>query len=123
MLTPTVIMLVSGAITVVLGYPLKQRKVPPNWFYGFRTPATLKDPALWYGVNEKTGKDLMILGGVLVVLAACLTAIDVKPAALTGVCVAWIALGSSLMLARGLIFIQQEQRKTRKLAHEDSSRE
>jgi hypothetical protein len=114
MLSPLVIMLVTAVLTVAFGYPLKHRKVKPNWFYGFRTPATLKDPVLWYEVNEKTGKDLMTLGGVLFVLAASLGAMKVKDVALAGACMAWIALGSTLMVGRGLLFIQQETRKTRK---------
>jgi hypothetical protein len=106
-------MLVTAVLTAALGYPLKQRRVPPNWFYGFRTPATMKNPDLWYEVNQKTGKDLMVLGGVLFVLAASLGAMNVKPVAFAGACMGWIALGSSLMVARGLLFIQQEKRKAR----------
>jgi hypothetical protein len=113
-MSPLVIMLVTAVLTVALGYPLKARRVPPNWFYGFRTPATMKNPQLWYEVNQKTGKDLMTIGFVLFVLAASLGAMNVKPVALAGACMAWIALGSALMLARGLMFIQQELRKTRK---------
>ena len=36
--------------------------VPPNPIYGFRTPATLCDPSLWYAVNRYSGKWLLGCG-------------------------------------------------------------
>lgn len=105
---------VSALITIVAGFPLQARKIKPNWFYGFRTPATLKDEALWYDVNEKTGKDLVVIGNVLAVLAAAMFALDVKPAGFTGVCVAWIMMGGMLSVFRCWVFVSQRSRLTRK---------
>lgn len=103
----------SGLLTILLGLPLKRRKVKPNWFYGFRTPATLKDEALWYDVNEKTGTDLVMIGNVLAVLAAAMFGLQVSPGNFTGVCVAWIAMGSALSVFRCFMFVTQRTRAAR----------
>ena len=58
--------IVIGALFVVFGIPLKQGRVPPNYFYGFRTPRTLTDEKVWYPVNRVLGID-MIRGGVVIV--------------------------------------------------------
>jgi uncharacterized membrane protein len=36
--------------------------VPPNPLYGFRTPATLQDPSVWYPVNRVAGRWLAATG-------------------------------------------------------------
>jgi uncharacterized membrane protein len=58
-----------GALFVVLGIPLKQGRIPPNYFYGFRTPRTLRDEKVWYPANRVLGID-MIRGGVVIVAGA-----------------------------------------------------
>lgn len=39
----------------LLSVPLILRKVPPNPVYGYRTPTTLRQPALWYEANAYFG--------------------------------------------------------------------
>ncbi|QSQ15719.1 SdpI family protein [Myxococcus landrumensis] len=58
-----------GMMYIVLGVPLVLGKVPPNGGYGFRTPKTLSDPRIWYAANRVTGQDLVIAGGVILVLS------------------------------------------------------
>jgi uncharacterized membrane protein len=58
--------IVIGALFIVLGVPLKQGRIPPNHFYGFRTPRTLRDEKVWYPANRVLGID-MIRGGVVIV--------------------------------------------------------
>jgi hypothetical protein len=113
-LTLLLIFLGSAVITIALGLPLKKRKIKPNWFYGFRTPATLKDEALWYDVNEKAGHDLVMIGNVLAVLAAAMFGLQVSPSNFTGVCVAWIFMGATLSVFRCFVFVSQRTRATRK---------
>ena len=48
------------------------RRVPPNHWYGFRVPKTLRDPYVWYEANHVAGRDLL-LAGVAVLLAALFT--------------------------------------------------
>jgi len=47
---------------ILLGIPLKQGAVPPNWWYGFRTRKTLSDKDIWYTVNRVTGIDMIRVG-------------------------------------------------------------
>ena len=60
---------IIGAAFVVLGVPLMRRRVPRNGWYGFRIGATLRDDEIWYVVNERGGRHLVILGGTLIAVA------------------------------------------------------
>ena len=53
-------LLVACAVTAVIAIPLILRRVPPNSFYGFRTPRTLADRDLWFRVNHFAGWALLI---------------------------------------------------------------
>ena len=59
----------AGIVMAFVGYPLWRGHIPPNGTYGFRTPETLKNPELWYQVNQQTGFELLVLG--LVVAVSC----------------------------------------------------
>ncbi len=59
-----------GATFVALGFPMYRRMVRPNSIYGFRIRLTLDDPAVWYPVNERSGKHFIVTGLVLIVLGA-----------------------------------------------------
>jgi uncharacterized membrane protein len=63
------LIMLLGALFVGLGYPLKLGRVPPNHFYGFRTPRTLTNESTWYEVNRVIGID-MIRGGVVIIAAS-----------------------------------------------------
>ena len=62
---------VAGLLIAALSLPLILGKVPPNLWYGFRTPRTLSDPSIWYPANSYAGRWLLI-SGVLIALAAIL---------------------------------------------------
>ena len=55
--------LVVDAVSILISIPLVLRKIGPNVVYGYRTRATLSDPALWYEANALFGRRL---------IAACL---------------------------------------------------
>jgi uncharacterized membrane protein len=55
-----------GVVFVVLGLPLKHEKIPPNWFYGFRTPKTLSSKEIWYPINRVAGIDMIRTGVVMI---------------------------------------------------------
>ena len=65
-------------------------------------------------MNEKAGKDMLVLGNVLAVLAAAMFGIKVAPGTFTGACVAWILMGSALLVGRGVLFITQRTRLTQR---------
>ncbi len=92
---------------VALGIPLFIRVVPPNPLYGFRTPRTISDAAIWYPVNRVTGA-WMIMAGVLVGLAA----IGAYRAGLDGAVAAFINIaalivGAAAMCVHGFIVLRR----------------
>jgi hypothetical protein len=52
----------GGILLAALSVPLILRKIPPNGLYGFRIPATLNDPQLWYSVNAFAGRRFLVVG-------------------------------------------------------------
>jgi uncharacterized membrane protein len=60
-----------GVLFVALGLPLMARRVPPNHWYGFRVPKTLKpgNERIWYDANAYSGR-LMTWGGALTAVGA-----------------------------------------------------
>ena len=59
----------SGLLLIGISIPLIQRRIKPNYWYGFRTRRTLSDPAVWYEVNVYAGKRLLICGVITTVAA------------------------------------------------------
>jgi uncharacterized membrane protein len=55
-----------GGVFIALGFPLKKDKVPPNYWYGYRTKKTLANKDLWYEVNRVAGSDMVYAGAILV---------------------------------------------------------
>ena len=66
--TGVVYPVVVGAVFVALGVPLARRRVRRNSWYGYRIPLTLKDDAIWYPVNERGGRHLVVLGSTLILV-------------------------------------------------------
>ena len=70
MISVTVTSLLFGLVGVLfvgLSIPLMRNRVPPNRFYGFRTPKTLSDTKIWYEVNRISGKDLFVAGVIITI--------------------------------------------------------
>ena len=58
-----------GLLITVVALPMMYDKIPPNNFYGFRTPRTLSDPNVWYPANRVAGRNLAIAGVIVVTTA------------------------------------------------------
>ena len=56
--------LAACGLFVLVALPLAARKIPPNFFYGYRTRATLSDPAIWYDANAHFGRGLLLASAV-----------------------------------------------------------
>jgi uncharacterized membrane protein len=52
----------TGLLLAGLSIPMILKKIPPNGLYGFRVPATVNNPAIWYDVNTYAGWRLLIVG-------------------------------------------------------------
>src|SRR6186997_1123438 len=86
-----------GLVFVALAIPLIRRRVPPNSLYGLRVPATFADEGVWYEANARSGRDLLRLGLVLIVLALVLP--------VTGIAVDVYALAWSAVTVVGTLVV------------------
>ncbi len=71
-LTMLVMQICASLVLIVLSIPLIRRMVPPNMWYGFRVPRTLRDPVVWYEANAYSGKCLLAAGLVIVAASVSL---------------------------------------------------
>ena len=62
-MSTTVACALAGLLAII-AVPLALRLIGPNAWYGFRTPATLADPALWYSVNAFAGRTMLAAAAV-----------------------------------------------------------
>jgi len=99
----------TAALFVALGIPLSRRRVRPNWLFGYRTPATLRDPELWYAVNARAGADLIGVGIVLGVLAA-VTSAACNSVMFALLCTAWLLGGTLFTVVHGALYIRESRR-------------
>jgi uncharacterized membrane protein len=99
-----------SVLLFVLGIPLWRKLVPPNWWYGFRTPTTVRNAYIWYPVNRVTGLWMMAVGPV-----TALTALVVYRAGLPIDAAAWVnlaalSIGIVGMLVHGGIVLRRVQK-------------
>jgi uncharacterized membrane protein len=71
--TLVIVNLAIPLVIIALSIPLVYSKVPPNGWYGFRTPKTLSSDAMWYRTNKIGGRYFIVaavfqLAAVLVVV-------------------------------------------------------
>jgi hypothetical protein len=59
----------SGLLLAGISIPLIQRRIKPNYWYGFRTRHTLENPQVWYDVNAYAGRQLLV-SGLMTAIAA-----------------------------------------------------
>jgi uncharacterized membrane protein len=64
-----------GVLFMSLSVPLIRNRVPPNRYYGFRTPKTLSDAKIWYEVNHISGNDLFVAGAVITISSLVMFAV------------------------------------------------
>ncbi len=102
MLGLTLLFIATGALMIALAIPLMRRRVKPNSLYGLRIPATFADDWVWYEANARSGRDLLILGSVLVATALTLFIIPgVTPDLLAGVSAAVAVVGAVICAVAG----------------------
>ncbi len=92
---------VIGLLSIVTGLPLARRRVPPNRWYGIRLPATFADEYVWYETNAAGGRDLMVLGIIVVGVAVIPPQLATLSAAqYAGLSAGVFVVGSSAMVVR-----------------------
>jgi hypothetical protein len=92
-----------GLASLLVGWPLARRRVPPNRWYGLRLPATMANPAIWYEANAVCGEDLVRLGAVLFTVALGLLFVRGLPElGYVVICLAVFLVGSLRTTVRGI---------------------
>ena len=84
-----------AVVTMLVALPLIRGRLPPNPWVGFRTPRTLRDPALWYAVNAYGGR-LLFAAGVLFLGASAALAL------VPGIGADAYAVGGAVVLGLGV---------------------
>jgi uncharacterized membrane protein len=101
-MVPELLFPVLGLLLLALGWPMAARRVRPNRWYGLRVPATFADETVWYDANAVAGRDMMILGAAIVVVAVALPRLPGFPeSAYAGVCAGILAVGALISTVRG----------------------
>jgi SdpI/YhfL family protein len=77
---PDLVFIGIGIVSIAVGLPMADRRIPPNRWYGVRIRETFADEHIWYEVNARAGRDFALLG-VLAVAAAVALAGVLPPAA------------------------------------------
>src|SRR5882762_9387979 len=63
---------IGGVLLIAISLPMIYDKIPPNGFYGFRTPRTISDPSVWYPANRIAGRNLALAGVIVATTALVL---------------------------------------------------
>jgi hypothetical protein len=101
-LAPELLFPLLALLLIGLGWPLATRRVRPNRWYGLRVPATLADETVWYEANAVTGRDMVALGAVVLVIAVVLPhATRLRGDTYAGFCAGVLGLGSLVLTLRG----------------------
>jgi len=86
-------------VSVAVGLPLAARRIGRNRWYGLRVPAAFASEQVWYEANAAMGRDLVVVGCVLLALA--LPRFHVSRVTYSAVCGAVLAIGSLVATTRG----------------------
>ena len=90
-----------GLVLIALGWPMAARRVRPNRWYGLRIPATFADEKVWYEANAVAGRDMMVLGTVILVVALVLPRVaKISDSTYGAVCAALLVVGSIVSTLR-----------------------
>ena len=98
---PETVFVGIGILSIVIGVPLADRRIPPNRWYGVRVRETFADEHIWYETNARAGRDLALLGVLFVVVAITLAGV-LPPAKYVMWCGPIFVLGALVSVTRSL---------------------
>ena len=64
----TVFFFIAYIVIALAALPLAMQLVPPNRYFGFRTPRCLDNSTLWYTVNAVGGQLILVVVGISLIL-------------------------------------------------------
>ena len=98
--------LTTGAVLIALSIPLILQRIPPNQWYGFRVPATLDDPEIWYLVNVYAAWRTLLLGVLQIIVSIALYVASGIAVSVYGfIVVAFVAFGLIIILVQSFSYI------------------
>ncbi len=87
-----VTILACDVLLAVIAIPLMLRKVPRNFVYGFRTPATLSSDQIWYEANAHFGSRLVLASAVSAIAILALWRAGLAPRAFLNASIAALVI-------------------------------
>jgi len=84
-------------VHIGIAIPLILRKIPPNQFYGWRTPKAFKSKEIWYQINWYFGRDFFATGLVMFIL----NLVSLLCQKNSSNSMPWLLLGSNLVIFVG----------------------
>ena len=106
-----IIFFIIGLVFIGLVIPMILRKIPPNGYYGFRTPKAFSSEKIWYEINWYCGRDCFVIGLLLCIynLILFLFQSSIKNIDIWGIAgnLLILGVGPTLMLIRGLIHLKK----------------
>jgi hypothetical protein len=107
-----ILFVVGGTVLIGISIPLIQGRVGPNGLYGFRVPATLENPDLWYPVNSYSGWWLSGVGAAQIVVATALHFVpDLDVALYASIVGGVVVAGLILSLIQSFRYLNQRMKE------------
>ena len=101
-----IVFLATGSVLIALSIPLILQQIPPNQWYGFRVPATLDDPEIWYLVNVYAAWRTLLLGVLQIIVSIALYVASGIAVSVYGfIVVAFVAFGLIIILVQSFSYI------------------
>ena len=100
----------AGVLLAALGWGM--RRVPPNRWYGVRTPSTYADERVWRDANRRAGGEFAVFGAALTVVALGLLAV---PRNTAGVLNAVVFVGVLGLGLRAVLHARSRRKHYRRL--------
>src|ERR1043166_6341149 len=92
-------------LLMLAAVPMIIERVPPNRWYGFRTPRTQSDPKVWYPANRIAGQYLAFAGLLIELATLGVTFLQTEMTPATGATILIIVGIGSIVAATVLSFI------------------
>ena len=103
----TILFPCCGILIALTAIPLVLGKVPPNMFYGVRTPRTMSDRDVWYKANAYGGRALLVAGLIAALGSIALTRVGLDRNAYSLANVAALLLPVLIALTVTLAYIRR----------------
>jgi uncharacterized membrane protein len=97
-LSIAILLLATAVFLGMLSIPLMKGRIPPNWWYGMRTSATVHDSSLWYPANRFAGRQLLLAAGLQAVAAVLLIVLRHRLEGGSAGVIALMVLGLTLLV-------------------------